>query len=221
MNQQQKNNTMKLPIVKEGVLIAGIFFFIALFCYTISCLLFGWFHLILNLFSGLFFILSFFILYFYRDPERIIVTDDNHLLSPADGRILEIQKDSDRQIIKIFMSPLNMHIQRAPIAGTIKSIHYNKGRFLPAFDKRAEIENEQNVIELSTSYGNIEIKQIAGILARRIICWVNNGDKVTQGQRIGTIKLGSQVDLSLPEYLHLKVKTSDKVKAGITIIAER
>ncbi len=194
---------------------------LALFCSVISCFFGGWLHLTLYLFSGVFFIVSLFVLYFYRDPERIIVTDDNRVLSPADGRIFEIQKDSDRQIIKIFMSPLNIHIQRAPVLGTVASINYKKGKFLPAYDQKAEIENEQNIIKLSTEPGNIEIKQIAGILARRIVCWVNNGDKVIQGQRIGMIRLGSQVDLSLPEYLNLKVKTGDKVKAGITVIAER
>jgi len=212
---------MKLPIVKEGILTAGVFFFIALFCYSISCFLFGWLSLILNFFSWVSFALLFFVLYFYRDPERIILTNDNHILSPADGKIIEIEKNNNRQIIKIFMSPLNMHVQRASVLGTVKSIHYKRGRFLPAYNKRAEIENEQNVIELSTKHGNIEIKQIAGILARRIVCWVNNGDKVIQGQRIGMIKLGSQVDLFLPENLNLKVNTGDKVKAGITVIAER
>jgi len=212
---------IRLPIVKEGILTAGVCLILALFCSVISCFFGGWLHLTLYLFSGVFFIVSLFVLYFYRDPERIIVTDDNRVLSPADGRIFEIQKDSDRQIIKIFMSPLNIHIQRAPVLGTVASINYKKGKFLPAYDQKAEIENEQNIIKLSTEPGNIEIKQIAGILARRIVCWVNNGDKVIQGQRIGMIRLGSQVDLSLPEYLNLKVKTGDKVKAGITVIAER
>jgi phosphatidylserine decarboxylase len=212
---------VKLPIVKEGILTAGVYLFVALFCYTISCFLFGWLSLILNFFSWVSFALLFFVLYFYRDPERTILLNDNFVLSPADGRIFEIHKDSDKQIIKIFMSPLNIHIQRAPVSGTVESINYKKGKFLPAYDEKAEIENEQNIITISTRHGDIEIKQIAGILARRIVCWVNNGDKVIQGQRIGMIRLGSQVDLSFPESFCLKVEIGTKVKAGITVIAER
>jgi len=212
---------IRMPIVKEGILMAGVCVILALFIYRVSYFLSEWSSYVSLIVALVLFVLSFLVLYFYRDPERIIVTDDNRVLSPADGRIFEIQKDSDRQIIKIFMSPLNIHIQRAPVLGTVASINYKKGKFLPAYDQKAEIENEQNIIKLSTEPGNIEIKQIAGILARRIVCWVNNGDKVIQGQRIGMIKLGSQVDLSLPEYLNLKVKTGDKVKAGITVIAER
>jgi len=211
---------MKLPIVKEGVLTAGICLFLALFCYIISCFLFGWLYLVFNLLAWVLLILSLFTLYFYRDPERKILINDNHVLSPADGKIIEIKKDNKRQIIQIFMSPLDMHVQRAPLPGSVEVIEYKTGKFLPAFFKQAETENEQNVIRILTMDGIFEIKQIAGILARRIVCWVNVGDKVIQGQRIGMIKLGSQVDLSLPNYLHLKVKTGDKVKAGITAIAE-
>ncbi|MBN1398885.1 MAG: phosphatidylserine decarboxylase [Bacteroidetes bacterium] len=211
---------MKLPIVKEGVLTAGICLILALFCYITSFFLLGWLYLVFNLLAWVLLILSLFALYFYRDPERKILINDNQVLSPADGKIIEIKKDDKMQIVQIFMSPLDMHVQRAPFQGSVEAVEYKTGKFLPAFYKKAEIENEQNIIRISTINGSFEIKQIAGILARRIVCWINVGDKVIKGQRIGMIKLGSQVDLSLPDYLHLKVKTGDKVKAGITVIAE-
>jgi phosphatidylserine decarboxylase len=212
---------MKLPIFKEGIVASGVCAVLAALCYLISFLSFGHFAIVLYSFSVLLLTLLFPVLFFYRDPERNIPANDKYILSPADGKILDIQKNDNTQIIKIFMSPLNIHVQRAPASGSIKAVHYKKGTFRPAYRKEVENENEQNDIIMSTVHGDIEIKQIAGILARRIACWVDSDDKVAQGQRIGMIRLGSQVEVSFSSHLVLIAKIGDKVKAGVTVIAKK
>jgi len=176
------------------------------------------------LFAALFFLFGLFLLYFFRDPERKINQDEKHILAPADGKVMEVMEENGRKTIRIFMSPLDVHIQRAPVRGIVESVEYKKGKFLQAFRKQASVENEQNIIRLGGDAGGLEIKQIAGVLARRIECWVKPGQRLGQGERLGMIKLGSQVDLTLSAGLSkivvLKVKQGEKVQAGKTVIGD-
>ena len=161
-----------------------------------------------------------FIAFFFRDPKREISRNDNHIISPADGTVLEVSEHGGAKTIRIFLSVFNVHLQRAPVSGTIKNVEYKPGKFLPAMKPEAHVENEQNIITMETPKGNYVVKQIAGILARRVISWVKAGDSVALGQKIGFIKFGSQVDLTLPASADVKVKTGDKVRGGLTVLAE-
>lgn len=167
--------------------------------------------------AGLFFA------YFFRDPARRVVKNDSHILSPADGTVLEVSPAAagqGGQVIRIFLSVFNVHLQRAPVSGTIVDVEYRPGKFLPAMKPEAHVENEQNIITLRSAKGNFEVRQIAGILARRVVSWVRAGQQVEQGQQIGFIKFGSQVDLTVPASARIKVKTGDKVRGGLTVLAE-
>ena len=183
-----------------------------------------------------------FLLNFYRDPERKI-PKGNDIVSPADGKVISIidtskdvikvkkgfigkirvlTKDVANQcyVVSIFMSPLDVHVNRAPIEGTIKSIKHTKGKFFKAYDLEKSLENEKNEIIIENKKLKIKIIQIAGFLARRIICRVKLHQKVNKGQRIGMIALGSQATIIMPGVVKLKIRLGDRVKAGSTIIAE-
>lgn len=165
---------------------------------------------------------------FFRDPERKPPETPGVIVSPADGKIVQVVEVDRRELkgryqqVSIFMSPLDVHVNRSPITGVVESITYNPGRFLPAFRDKASELNEQTRIILTaeTPHGpaQVMVKQIAGLLARRIVCWLRQGDKVTAGQRIGLIKFSSRVDLFLPATVQLQIKVGDKVKAGTSII---
>jgi phosphatidylserine decarboxylase len=124
----------------------------------------------------------------------------------------------DGTLISVFMSVFNVHVNRIPISGQVYYVKYNKGRFLPAFEDKASLENEQNELGLDTSRGKIILKQIAGIIARRIVCKIKPGDAVKAGERFGMIKFGSRVDLFLPNNTEIKIELNQKVKAGETVI---
>lgn len=224
---------MHLPIVKEGWLLVKFFLLFTVAGYILGK--FSRFFYLLALGSLLF---AIFLLYFFRDPERIITPNESVILSPADGRIIGISKENGYRVIKIFMSLFNVHIQRAPLSGKVVNIEYKKGKFLPAQKTMAGEQNEQNLISIEQRAkskenfisGNqrdleksavirVTVRQIAGLFVRRIVCWTKIGDHLTQGQKIGMIMFGSQVDISLPENVDLKVKPKDKVKAGLTILA--
>lgn len=165
-------------------------------------------------------LLALFCCYFFRDPSRNVLQDNRLVISPADGRVMEITKEGDSKVIRIFLSVFNVHLQRAPITGTVTSMEYKPGKFLPAMDKAAHIENEQNIIKIKNQQGEYVVKQIAGILARRVVSWVKQGDEIKMGQHIGLIKFGSQVDISMPGAADIKVKEGDKVTGGLTVLAE-
>lgn len=167
-------------------------------------------------------LLFIFYCYFFRDPDRKIIKDKNKLLSPADGKILFIKKLNDgRTLIRIFMSPLDVHINRSPCDGKIKKIIYKPGKFLPAYKKEASKENEYNLIIIKNNNIVVPIRQISGILARNIVCWKKEGDYVKQGDKIGMIKLGSGTEITVPNNFKICVKKGDYVQAGIDIIAEK
>lgn len=170
-----------------------------------------------------FLVLTAFVLNFFRDPERKAPADPAAIVSPADGRVVEIAEESDggRRVrrISIFMSPVDVHVNRSPAAGDVRAVEYRKGRFLVASGPRASVENEQNVFTLETQAGPIVVKQIAGLVARRIVFWKRVGDRVARGERVGLIKFGSRVDVLLDPAIELSVKLGDHVRAGSTVLA--
>ncbi|GAA3150552.1 phosphatidylserine decarboxylase [Streptomyces echinatus] len=155
-------------------------------------------------------------LWFFRDPEREIAT--GRVISPADGVVQSIMPWKDgRTRVAIFMSPLNVHVNRAPLAGTVTSVEHIPGGFVPAFNKESE-NNERVVWHFDTELGDIEMIQIAGAVARRIVPYLPEGTKVEQGDRIGLIRFGSRVDLYLPEGVEVAVEVGQKTVAGVTRI---
>jgi phosphatidylserine decarboxylase len=163
--------------------------------------------------------LSLFVAYFFRDPERRVSPDSTAIVSPADGKVVSIWAEKDGMTrISIFLSLFNVHINRSPIAGKVEMVNYRPGKFKVALDEKASLENEQNVMVIGNGSHQIKFSQIAGILARRIVCWKKEGDWVEKGERIGLIKFGSRVDIFLPRDVALAVSLGDKVKGGSTII---
>lgn len=175
--------------------------------------------------SAFFFILALFVLNFFRDPERVVPAAPGVLVSPADGRVVEIRAEEiagrSRRRISIFMSPLNVHVNRSPVAGRIESVVYRKGSFRMASEPRASVENECNTFTVGGEDEEVVVRQIAGVLARRIVFWKNVGDHVERGERVGMIKFGSRVDILVAPELELAVKVGDNVKAGSTVIGTR
>lgn len=207
----------RLPIAREGIpffIIAGVvtlLFFYLGFLYT-------------GIFMG---IVSLFMLYFFRDPERRNDARDNAVLTPADGKILDVQhlQDGNNPLgepaikISVFMSVFNVHVNRVPLCGRISEIVYTPGRFFSANLDKASEQNENNRITLETEDGRkIVFIQIAGLIARRIVCWVRERNYVKAGQRCGLIRFGSRIDLYLPGDSKIIVQTCNKVRAGETVM---
>jgi phosphatidylserine decarboxylase len=169
---------------------------------------------------------TFFICYFFRDPDRLTPTADSAIISPADGRIVQAALLNANPFIPgecfkigIFMSVFNVHVNRIPFSGVIKNISYQPGRFHPADKDVASIQNEFNAVVLETDqHQKIGFVQIAGLIARRIICGIREGDSVIRGQRFGMICFGSRVDVYLPPKTKIKISIGDKVTAGSTIL---
>jgi phosphatidylserine decarboxylase len=166
------------------------------------------------------FLVVIFVTWFFRNPERVIPSDDAAVISPADGRIIKIAKEGNISKISIFMSVFNVHVNRIPLSGTVKSVDYNKGRFLVASKDKASLENEQNAVTVVDEKGReIKFVQIAGLVARRIVCYIKEGDKVCRGERFGMIRFGSRLDVYLPDGMEILAKVGEKVKAGESILA--
>lgn len=169
-----------------------------------------------------------FILSFFRNPDRSIAAVNQSLvLCPADGKVVAIEETTETEYlnerriqVSIFMSPLNVHVNRNPISGTIEYYKYHKGKYLAAWNPKSSTENERTTIVYNYERGKILMRQIAGALARRIVCYAEVGDHATQGEDIGFIKLGSRVDLFLPLDANILVSIDDVVKGNITKIAE-
>jgi phosphatidylserine decarboxylase len=158
--------------------------------------------------------------YFFRDPARQVPQGDHLVLSPCDGTVMQVTEENGMKVVRMFLSVMNVHLQRAPLAGVVKSVEYRPGKCVPAMRPDAHIVNEQNVITIETDGGNYIVKQIAGILARRVVSWVKAGDRIDKGQKIGIIKFGSQVDLHLPSHARITVRPGDTVVAGETTLGE-
>jgi phosphatidylserine decarboxylase len=187
---------------------------------------FGMTQNILSLVGALIFsILFMFLLFFFRDPERRTPEDENLILAPADGKVILIKPFDNLEfmggggtLVSVFMSLFDVHVNRVPISGVVKYFRYNPGKFFPAFKDKAALENEQTELGLENEHGKVVLKQIAGIMARRIVCQLKQGDLIKAGERFGMIKFGSRLDLFLPENVQIKVKLNHKVRAGETLI---
>jgi len=168
-------------------------------------------------------VLGAFVLFFFRDPERTSPSDPDLIVSPADGRVMEVVEEARGERpgrrISIFLSIFDVHVNRAPVAGKIAAMEYRKGRFYAAMRGRASEENEQNVIHVATERGEVVFKQIAGWVARRILCWKAVGDPVTRGERVGMIRFGSRVDIWLPDRVEILVRPGQHVAGGSSILA--
>jgi phosphatidylserine decarboxylase len=168
-------------------------------------------------------VLGAFVLFFFRDPERTPPSDPDLIVSPADGRVMEVVEEARGENpgrrISVFLSIFDVHVNRAPVAGRIAAMEYRKGSFNAAMRGRASEENEQNVIHVSTQRGEVVFKQIAGWVARRILCWKAVGDPVTRGERVGMIRFGSRVDIWLPEGVEILVRPGQHVAGGSSILA--
>lgn len=185
----------------------------------VACLFLGW-----NIPGLILILLGGFIFYFFRDPERAIPTDPTAIVSPADGKVVDIvSEEFDSRTgtrISIFLSIWNVHVQRAPVAGKITEVTYRPGRFYGAYRARASGENEQNVIYMDTPQGLLVFKQIAGAIARRVLCWKRKGETVARGERVGLIRFGSRVDIWLPVEAEISVRRGQMVKGGESILAK-
>jgi phosphatidylserine decarboxylase len=173
----------------------------------------------LYIFGGLFF-LGTLVSLFFRDPERKIIDDDNFILSPADGRVQDIKTVDGRIVISIFLSVFNVHINRAPVAGVVKRAFYRKGKFLAAFREDASDVNERYELEIENLSGAVVVHQIAGVIARRVVCRVKEGQSLKSGERFGLIRFGSRVDLFLPGNVIVVISKGKKVKGGLTVMGK-
>ena len=164
-----------------------------------------------------------FMIYFFRDPHRLPPSEPDVVVAPADGRVtrvaaLGLEAENSPTLVSIFLSPLDVHINRSPIAGRVMDVSYTRGKFLMATNERASLVNEQNALTIEGEKVSVVCKQIAGILARRIVCWKHKNDQVTRGERIGLIKFSSRTDLVLPANVKVTVTEGMKVQGGTTII---
>ena len=164
---------------------------------------------------------------FFRDPERRPPGDERAVVSPADGRVLEVGPataeaflDAPATRVSIFMSPLDVHVNRNPVSGMVTAVCHTAGKFRAAFADKASLDNERNAVVLETGGRRYLMVQIAGALARRIICRISPGDRVRRGERMGMIMFGSRVDLYLPLDVRPVVQPGDRVRAGLTVVAE-
>lgn len=209
------NNFNKFLLAKESFIYIVCLLLIGICLYVIVPIL-----TVIPLFSLLF------IFYFFRNPPRKITKRDNMIISPADGKIMYITEiDDDRFIfgraykISIFLSVFNVHINRAPISGIVKYIDYRPGKFLPAFKSHASEINERNTVGIENENIKIMVNQLTGFLARRIVCFVKEGDQLNIGDRYGLIEFGSCTEIIIPvDKVYLRVKPGEKVRGGKSII---
>jgi phosphatidylserine decarboxylase len=167
-----------------------------------------------------FLILALFCLYFFRDPDREIPPGPV-AVSPADGKVVVVKPENGGQRISIFLNVFDVHVNRTPIPGRITDVHYQEGQFLVASKEAASHSNEQNVITVEGPLGRIEFKQIAGLIARRIVCYKKPGDTLVAGERVGLIKFGSRVDVQLGPEWEVTVRVGERVAAGSSVIARK
>jgi phosphatidylserine decarboxylase len=196
-------------MVKEGIpfiaapLLAAIGFAIFQFWITAAVLIF----------------FALFMAYFFRDPHRTPPQDGDIVVSAADGRVTRIDETDEGKLVSVFLSPLDVHINRSPIAGLIRSVTYTRGKKLPATSNNASFYNERNSLLIEGEKMTVVCTQIAGILARRIVCWFKEGDNLELGQKFGLIKFSSRTDVLMPKDVKIMVKVGDKVRGGETVIA--
>lgn len=173
-----------------------------------------------------FLLLTLFMAYFFRDPSRTVPSGDDIVISPADGKVLVVERidgadASSPTQVSIFLSPMDVHINRAPIGGTVESVTYKPGEFRVASLKVASEVNEQNVIAINGPEISIVARQIAGLVARRIVCWKKAGDRVEAGERIGLMKFSSRMDVLMPSSVEVLCRVGDRVVGGETVIGRK
>ncbi len=168
-------------------------------------------------------LLAFFFLWFFRDPERVIPQEEGAVVSPGDGKVTDvsISGGSGERLtrISIFLNVFDVHVNRSPIAGVVRDVHYRRGKFLNAMSSRSAEQNEQNSVMMVGEGQKVVFKQIAGLLARRIVFYPKVGDRLERGQRVGLIKFGSRVDVLLDASARVSVKVGDRVKGGASVLA--
>ena len=206
----------RIPVAKEGIPFILPLLGIAAICWLLGAFSWAWF----------FSLLTVFVISFFRDPERSIPPGDKAILSPADGKIIRIEPCTEERFLKgpaikisIFMSVFNVHVNRIPLSGRIAEAAYRPGRFVSANLDKASAANEQNALLLETPGGaRILFVQIAGLIARRIVCWIKRGDTVERGRRFGMIRFGSRVDVYLPPDTQIQARLGQKAYGGQTIL---
>lgn len=205
-----------IPVASEGWL-----FIIPLVVVTALLFAFGWKNT-----AAVSLVLTLFVVFFFRDPERTVAQGAGVVVSPADGRVIVVKDifeptylKQDVKQISIFLSVFNVHVNRSPINGTVETVKYNPGKFHVASVDKASLDNEQTAMVIESGKDKILVKQIAGLIARRIVCYARPGDTIRTGERYGLIRFGSRVDLFLPRDADLKVKVGDRVKGARDIIA--
>lgn len=207
-----------IPVAKEGVPFIGLGGFL-----TLGCWMAGWTGLMCFMGS-----LTLFTAWFFRNPSRTIPEGSNLILSPGDGTVVAVEQEFEHRFLKepsvrisIFLNVFNVHINRMPTTGIVQDVVYIPGQFMAANRPEASAGNEQNALMLQRSDGKkILCVQIAGLIARRIVCWVVPGEQVEQGERFGLIRFGSRMDVYLPSNSTIQVKVGAKVKGGSSILAE-
>ena len=170
-------------------------------------------------------VLTFFVLFFFRDPQRTVPEGKDLVVSPADGRVIVIKDvfeptylKQDVKQISIFLSVFNVHVNRSPVGGMVELVKYNPGKFHVASVDKASLDNEQTAMVIASGKHKVLVKQIAGLIARRIICYAKPGDAITAGERYGLIRFGSRVDIFLPKDAEIRVKLGDRIKGARDII---
>jgi phosphatidylserine decarboxylase len=169
--------------------------------------------------------LTLFVLFFFRDPERSVPQGKGVVVSPADGKVIVVKDifepdylKQDVKQISIFLSIFNVHVNRVPLGGTVETVKYHPGKFLAAWDDKASLDNEQTAMVLSDGRNKVLVKQIAGLIARRIVCYAKPGDPVKTGERYGLIRFGSRVDIFVPKDINLMVAVGDRIKGSRDVI---
>src|SRR5829696_1499620 len=197
-------------MVKDGIPYVLVPFVIAL--------LFGFFQF--WIIAALFVAVAGFMAFFFRDPHRSIPDGNGVILSAADGRVTRIENIGDTKLISVFLSPFDVHINRSPISGTISNVNYIPGKKNPATSDMSSLVNERNSLTIEGAEFSVVCTQIAGILARRIVCWKKMGDSLAIGEKFGLIKFSSRTDLLIPGRAEVLVQIGDRVKGGETVIAK-
>lgn len=206
----------RIPVAKEGYPFIGFSAFAALFFSLLDY----------DAAAVTFFFITAFVLYFFRDPDRIVPDTEEALVSPADGKVILVDKIFDDRFINdhvykisIFMNIFDVHVNRFPSLGTVEAITHRPGRFYSANTERGALQNEFCALAVSTDSGErYVVVQVAGLIARRIVCWAVRGERLDRGQRFGIIRFGSRVDLYLPLHTRIEVSPGQRVKAGETLI---
>lgn len=206
------------PVAREGFVFIIPVFFLAIVAWWLN---YPWISLF-------FVVLTVCVALFFRNPERISPEGEHIVLSPADGTVVELVENVSSETfpeqslkrISIFMSVFNTHVNRCPVSGTVVDIAYFKGNFVDARNPSASISNERNSVVITGDHGRLEVVQIAGMIARRIVCWVRKGDAVQRGDRFGLIRFGSRLDVYLPNNFSFAIQVGAKVRSGVSIIAQ-